>query len=318
MCFSYQWNTLTDTSTITYPQFVLAANGRLQLSYRIGVSGNGQASVAEYNGSAWSILGQWTSATGTYTSTNGVSSTARNLYIHGFTYKGSRLHVSGTWREQNAGVLCNSGGLTNHDTVYVYSDDSGRTWKNSAGSTIATTGSSSLVSVGSTGLVVDPLDPNHGLMNQESQDVDSAGLPHALISYVPGRFGQCVTNYVADRQKNGRAFHVYKNSTGLWTKFELPYAINSVGRTQLVMDSRDNAWAVLPFVRVAVATKAGGWKDWSLVYDGTTTGLGAFGEVVVDRTRIQAGQDVLSVIYQKTSSGSTPSEVRIVEFALNS
>lgn len=54
-----------------------------------------------------------------------------------------------------------------------------------------------------------------------------------------------------------------------------------------------------------------------MVYDGTTTGLSGFGEVVVDRIRMQAGQDVLSVMYQKSSSGSTPSELRVVEFLLN-
>lgn len=188
-------------SSITYPQFVLAANGRLQLSYRVGISGNGQASIAEYNESTWSILGQWSSPTGTYTSTNDVASTARNLYIHGFTYKSGRLHSSGTWREQNTGFLCSSGGLTNHDTIYVYSDDSGRTWKNSVSTTVGTTGTSSLVGIASTGIIVYPLDPNHGLMNQESQDVDTTGLPHVMISYVPGRFGQCVSNYVTDRQK---------------------------------------------------------------------------------------------------------------------
>lgn len=304
-------------SQITYPQFVLAANGRLQLSYRTGVSGNGQASIAEYNGSSWSILGAWSSATGTYKSTNSATSTARNLYIHGYTYRGSRLHSSGTWRETNSAVLCNSGGLTNHDTVYVYSDDSGRTWKNSGGSTVATTGSSTLVSVSSSNIIVDSLDPNHGLMNQESQDVDSAGLPHIMISYVPGRFTQCVTSYQSDRTSYGRAFHVWKNSTSLWTKYEVPFALNAVGRSQLVMDSKDNAWAVLPYVRVAVATKAGGWKDWTLVYDGQSNGLGAFGEVIVDRTRLQSGQDVLSVMYQKSSSGTNPSEVHVIDFTLN-
>ena len=302
-------------SQVTYPQFVVAANGNLQLSYRIGVSGNGQASIAEYNGSSWSVLGVWTSKTGTYTA-NGATSTARNLYINGYTYKGSRLHSSGTWRETNSAVTCNSGGLTNHDTVYVYSDDSGRTWKNSGGSSVATTGSSTLVSITSSNIIVDALNPDHGLMNQESQAIDSAGLPHIVISYVPGRFTQCVTSYQTARTSYGRAFHLYKNSTSLWTKYEIPYALNSVGRSQIVMDSRDNAWVVLPFVKVAVATKAGGYTDWTLAYDGTSTGLGAFGEVVVDRTRVQAGENVLSVMYQKSSSGSS-SEVHVIDFTLN-
>lgn len=189
---------------MTYPQFVVTPDNLLQFVYRSGVSGNGATQLAEYSGGKWSNVGSWASATGTYTSTNGVTSGARNLYIHGFTYQSSRLHVTGTWREQVGGVSCNAGGLTNHDTTYFYSDDKGnvwiflmfdfplmyiliqgRTWRNSAGSSVGTSGSSP-VNVNSGGIIVDSLNADHGLMNQESQAVDSAGLIHAIISYVPG------------------------------------------------------------------------------------------------------------------------------------
>ena len=43
------------------------------------------------------------------------------------------LHAFYTWREQNNAVMCDAGGLTNHDTGYVYSTDRGRTWRNAAG-----------------------------------------------------------------------------------------------------------------------------------------------------------------------------------------
>lgn len=174
--------------------------------YRSGVSGNGATQLAEYSGGSWSNVGSWASAAGTYTSTNGAQSTARNLYIHGFTYGSGRLHVAGTWREQNGAVMCASGGLTNHDTVYAFSDDRGmfllgfgtflmtnifylvgRTWKNSAGSSVGTSGSNPF-NVNTGGLIVDPLNADHGLMNQESQAADSTGQPHVIISYVPGTF----------------------------------------------------------------------------------------------------------------------------------
>lgn len=117
--------TLNPASVVTYPQFVITPDNRLQFVYRSGVSGNGATQLAEYNGGTWSNVGSWASASGTYTSTNGAQSTARNLYIHGFTYRSGRLHVTGTWREQNSAVMCSSGGLTNHDTVYIFSDDRG-------------------------------------------------------------------------------------------------------------------------------------------------------------------------------------------------
>ncbi|MET9057908.1 BNR repeat-containing protein [Streptomyces antibioticus] len=304
---------LTLTSQFTYPQFIATPEGRLQLSYRAGVSGNGRNGLAEYDGSAWTALGEWSASTGTYSSEHG-SSTARNMYLHGIDYDvNGRLHAFFTWREQNGAVMCNGGGITNHDTGYVYSDDRGRTWRNAAGTVVGTTGGSDKVAVTDSGLVVDALNPDHSLMNQESQATDSAGRPHAIISYVPGRFGQCTTHYVTDRTANGRAFHVRRNASGTWQKTEIPVPLNSSQRSKLVLDRYDNAYAVLPFGRIAGASKASGHTDWTLLFDGG--GLNAFGEVVIDETRIRA-DNTLSFMYQEKSSGTTPSALRVVDFAL--
>jgi hypothetical protein len=301
------------TSQFTYPQFVATPEGRLQLSYRVGVSGNGRNALAEYDGTSWTNLGEWSSSTGTYTSEHG-SSTARNMYLHGIDYdKNGRLHSFFTWREQNGAVMCSSGGITNHDTGYVYSDDRGRTWRNNAGTVVGTTGGSDKVAVTDSGLVIDALNPDHSLMNQESQSTDSSGLPHAIISYVPGRFGQCTTNYVSDRTANGRAFHVRKNSSGTWQKTEIPVVLGSSQRTKLILDKYDNAYAIFPFGRIAGASKASGYTDWTVLFDGS--GLNAFGEVVIDETRV-AQSNVLSFMYQEKSSGTTPSALHVVDFAL--
>ncbi|WHX17340.1 BNR repeat-containing protein [Streptomyces malaysiensis subsp. malaysiensis] len=303
------------TSQFTYPQFIATPDGRLQLSYRSGVSGNGRNALAEYDGSDWTALGAWSSATGTYTSEHG-SSTARNMYLHGIDYgPDGRLHAFYTWREQSNAVMCAGGGLTNHDTGYAYSSDRGRTWRNATGAVVGTTGGSDTVAVGDAGTVVDPLGPDHSLMNQESQATDSAGLPHALISYVPGRFGQCTTDYVADRTANGRTFHLFKDASGTWKKTEIPVALGSSQRSHLVFDRYDNAYAVMPYGRIVAASKSSGWTDWKTLFDGS--GLNAFGEVVVDDTRLT--QDgVLSYLYQRKSSGTTPSALRVIDFALPS
>ncbi|KAF8158012.1 hypothetical protein B0H34DRAFT_749368 [Crassisporium funariophilum] len=302
-------------SVITYPQFVVTSDNLLQFVFRSGVSGNGATQLAEYNGASWSNVGSWASASGTYTSTTGATSTARNLYIHGFTYRLGRAHVTGTWREQNGAVSCSGGGLTNHDTTYFYSDDKGRTWRNSAGSSIGTSGSSP-VNVNTGGIIVDSLNADHGLMNQESQAIDSAGQIHAIISYVPGRFTQCVTNYETDRTSFARPFHVFRSANGTFTKMEIPFALNAVGRSQIVFDNADNAYVVLPYVRIVTASKSSGWTDWTLAYDGVATGLNAFGEVTVDRSRVPSG--VLSILYQLKSTGTTtPSAVKLIDFKLN-
>lgn len=52
-----------------------------------------------------------------------------------------------------------------------------------------------------------------------------------------------------------------------------------------------------------------------MLYDGVTAGLNAFGEVVIDETRV--GQDhFLSIMYQEKSSGTTPSALRNLNFRL--
>lgn len=297
---------------MTYPRFVVAPDGRLQFSYRTGGSGNGTQELAEYDGSTWRVLGKWSSATGPWTSTNGVVSTTRNLYLHGLTYgPNGRLHAAFTWREGNSGVLCSPGGITNHDTGYVYSDDQGRVWRNNAGQEVGVTGSR-LVSVASPGHVVDRLDPNHALINQESQAVDKAGNPHVVISYVPGRFGQCVTDFVAQRRANGRAFHLTRSVDGTWRKTEIPVAPKAFGRSQVVLDSNDDIYVVMPFGRIVAASKASGWTDWKVVREPSPN---AFGEVLVDSSRV-AADGVLSVMYQDKSSGTTPSPLRVADFQL--
>ncbi|MGP4028311.1 BNR repeat-containing protein [Actinomadura sp. 3N407] len=311
-----------DLGAITYPQFAVTPERRLQLVYRTGGSGNGTNEIAEYDaagGGTWTRLGKWSSAAGTY-SGNGQTSDARNMYVHGITYgKDGRLHAAFTWRERNFGVLCHPGGLSNHDTGYVYSDDRGRTWRNNAGQAVATTGTADQVALDDPGLVVDPIDPNHALMNQESQAVDSAGRPHVIISYVPGRFTQCVTDFTAQRKAYSYAFHLTRDAAGKWRKVEIPVPNKAFGRSRIVFDEADNAYVIMPFGRIAGASKASGWTDWKLLFDGTHDAdgrtLNVFGEVLVDDSRV-ASDGVLSVMYQQKSTGTTPSPIRVIDFKL--
>ncbi|WHT22745.1 BNR repeat-containing protein [Crossiella sp. CA-258035] len=209
-----------ELGAMTYPRFVVTPEGRLQFSYRTGGSGNGVNELAEYSGGTWRKLGAWTSATGSYTGPNGVVSGTRNMYLHGLTYdRRGRLHAAFTWREGNAGVLCARGGLTNHDTGYVYSDD------------------------------------------------------------------------------RGRAFHLVRGADGGWTKREVPVAPNHTQRSKIVLGRLESAYLVLPGGWIVAASKASGWTDWRLVFDGA--GLRAFGEVSVDASRLGT-QGILSVQYQQT------------------
>jgi hypothetical protein len=308
----------TDLGSITYPQFVVTPENTLQLSYRTGGSGNGTNELAEYDAAGWRKLGKWSSAAGSYTQ-NGATSATRNMYVHGLTYGANgRLHAAFTWREGNAKVLCHPGGLTNHDTGYVYSDDRGRTWHNNTGTAIGTTGGDDLVAVDDPGHVVDPINVDHAIINQESQAVDHAGEPHVIVSYVPGRFTQCVTDFTAQRKAYSRAFHLTRNAAGQWRKVEIPVPAEAFGRSRIVFDRADNAYVVMPFGRIVGASKASGWTDWRLLFDGTDFGgrtLNIFGEVVVDDARV-ASEQVLSILYQQKSTGTTPSPIRVIDFKL--
>ena len=92
-------------------------------------------------------------------------------------------------------------------------------------------------------------------------------------------------------------------------------AQNSSQRSQLVLDAYDNAYVVMPYGRIVAASASSSWTDWTVLYDGTST-LNAFGEVVVDHSRVSI-DGVLSFMYQETSSGTTtPSPLHVIDFQL--
>lgn len=126
-----------------------------------------------------------------------------------------------------------------------------------------------------------------------------------------GRFTQCVSSYAKDRTSYARPFHLYRGQDGAWHKMEIPVALNSSGRSQIVLDANDDAYVVAPFDRVVTAS---GWTDWAVKFDGS--GLNAFGEVIVDRSRV-ASEGILSIMNQRSSSGTTPSPVRVVDLRLS-
>lgn len=294
------------------PEFVITPDNRLQLSYQTGISGNGIMELAEYT-TSWSVLGSWQSSTGTYAA-NGATSATRSLYLHGLTYgEDGRLHAAFTWREGDTDVLCDSGGLANHDTGYVYSDDGGRTWLNNAGNLVAALGTATQVTIDSPGIVIDSLDVDHGLMDSESQAVDSLGQPHVLISYVPSRYTECVHDVGDNRISYARSFYIYRDCSGAWHKMEIPVSLGSSSRSQLVLDSSDNAYVIMPSGRIVTASAASDWTDWTVVYDGED--LNASGEVSVDSSRIGT-EKILSIMYQRKGSGKTSSALRTIDVSV--
>jgi hypothetical protein len=303
------------TNNVTYPYFMNAADSAktLQFVYRTGSSGNGQLQLAEYNASTGSYthLGKFVDSAGTYT-LNGVSSSTRNAYPHGFNYDyAGRLHMAFTWRENLSTQFFSncSATINNHDTSYVYSDDRGRTWKNSAGTTVGTTGTN-WIQLTDPGLVVDPLPVGRDLMNQETQSMDRNNLFHALISYVPGRYqSTCATS-----RSQAQPFHVWRSAGGTWTKVEVKLNGTDVNqgydRSKLFFGLSNNLYAVLPDLRIIGASASTNWTDWKLIYDGRS--LGNYGETIIDYnlTRVANG---VSVVYLKNTT-STTGELHVADF----
>jgi hypothetical protein len=309
------------TGNVTYPYFVNAGDSAktLQLAYRTGSSGNGQLQLAEYTPNTsttstgtWKVIGQFTGSTGSYTQNN-ITSTTRNAYPHGFTYDyAGRLHMAFTWRENLSTAFissCGTSTINNHDTAYVYSDDKGRTWKNSAGTQVGKTGSSQ-ITVSSSGIVVDTLAVGRDLMNQETQIMDRNNLFHAMISYVPGRYqSTCATS-----RSVSQPFHLWRSATGAWTKVEMKLGGADVNqgydRSKMFFGLSNNLYVVLPDLRIVGATASTNWTDWTLLYDGRS--LGNYGETIIDYnlTRLANG---VSVMYMKNTS-STTGELHVLDF----
>jgi hypothetical protein len=290
----------------------------LQLAYRTGSSGDGEMRLAEYSTSSgnWSVVGQFTSATGSYTQ-NRTTSGSRNAYPHGLDYDGAgRLHMTFTFREDlNITWFANCADtISNHDTLYMYSDDCGRTWKNNAGTTVADTKAGTSAGVGSPGLVVDPLPIGRDMMNQETQVTDHRNLIHAVISYVPERYQTTCAN---DRSQ-AQPHHLWRDADGKWTKTEILPGGKDVNqgydRAKAFVDAGDNLYVLLPDLRLLGAVAASGWTDWQLLWDGKS--CGNYGEAIIDYnlTRVTNG---VSILYMKDTSSST-GELHVLDLKLGS
>jgi hypothetical protein len=304
------------TDNVTYPYFISPDAKTLQLAYRTGGSGDGEMQLAEYGNGAWSYVGQLTSATGGYTQA-GVTSNTRNAYPHGLDYDGAgRLHMAFTWRENlDTAFIANcADAINNHDTLYIYSDDRGRTWKNSAGTTVADVAAKKTAGVSSPGLVVDPLPVGRDMMNQETQVTDHANLIHVVISYIPDPYQPgCATD-----RTQAQPFHLWRSADGTWTKTQIKLGGQDVNqgydRSKVFVDASDNAYVLLPDLRLVGASAASRWIDWKLLWDGKSRGN--YGEAIIDVavTRVASG---VSVLYLKDTSNTT-GELHVLDLKLTS
>ena len=256
--------------TMTYPQFLTTPAGKLQLALRTGTSGAGDEVLYEYANSTWSSVGRFIDGT----------TAGNNAYLFGLEYDTTGLlHATWTVRET-------SNASTNHDLFYAYSKDDGRTWRNNAGTVIATTGSAPLIS-DAAGLRVWAIGQNRGLINQESQVVDKAGIVHVLASHLPAS-APSNSDFTAARE-NAVLVHYWRDKASkVWHQTYTPFLERS-SRGDIGVDAADNLYVAsgdssTRKLHIETASKASGWTDWTLRY---TSAAIYFSDPLVDHERLR-------------------------------
>ncbi len=142
---------------VTYPQFYRLSGGDLLFMYRYGSSGSGNTMVNRYS----SDTGEWQSIHHPLIDGEG----ERNAYVNPLSIdREGGWHISWNWRET-------WDVSTNHDIMYAYSPDEGKTWLNSKGEEY------SLPVTAGNAEVAFEIPQKSELINQTSMTINSKGEP---------------------------------------------------------------------------------------------------------------------------------------------
>ncbi|MDP6546181.1 MAG: BNR repeat-containing protein [Phycisphaerae bacterium] len=301
---------------ITYPRFWQTPGGDLQFCYRRGGSGNGDRMLVDYDPKtgAWANTRQIDSRKGQFADDMGKSK-SRCSYPNGYNYgpKG-KLHATWVWRESSQGA--------NHDLMYAYSEDGGKTWLNNQGKTLSTP-----PHVASPGVKVVDIARKYGLMNTHGQAVDSRGRIHVVMWHCSDESLKAAGSKPGAKRWGPpaarRNHHYWRDRKGAWRHTELPGAAGT--RPKIFIDTQDNAYVIYSnswsrgvfFTKgnmtIMAATSKSDWKDWKTLH----VEKGPFGnEMLIDYYRWKQN-NILSVMVQtspKKAHAATP--LRILDFTL--
>jgi hypothetical protein len=277
---------------VTYPRFISKPDGNLLFECRFRWSGYGDSYLREYNADTqtWSLIGR-------YVQGEDVTPDAC-AYINGMSYdKFGRLHVTWCWRDD-------FGGGSNHDFYYAYSEDHGRTWKDTFNEQKAVTDVMDPVADTKTGgalgqtkksFMIEAIPYNRGYINQETQDVDSRGRIHAVNSHIPD--GQTSDSNWGNSRTKARLHHRFRKEDGTWVKRLITVngvSVNSTRRVHLAIDSYDNAYVMANNVGVLMASPDDDYATWKLISEDGKTGF--LSEPLADKPLLRE-KGVLSFVY---------------------
>ena len=290
---------------ITYPRFWQTPDGGLQFCYRRGGSGQGDRMLVDYvpEAGTWANTRQIDSGVGAFEDALGASN-SRCSYPNSYEYgpKG-RLHATWVWREDAHG--------SNHDLVYVYSEDGGITWRNNQGEVL-----DGPPGVNSPGVTVAKIGRAYGLMNTHGQTVDSQGRVHVVMWHCSDETLAAAGSEPGEQRWGPpaaqRYHHYWRDTEGTWHHTELPWV--SGNRPKVFVDKHDNAvliYAKDKNLEIASATAASQWTDWQVVH----TEPGPFvNEMLGDLYRWRA-EGVLSILAQGApDKPHDPTPLRILDF----
>ena len=207
---THKLGSISPAPQVTYPRFFPAPDGNLMLYYRSVTSGNGNGMIERYDGDRhdWTPgLGRFIARDiGTYAAI-GKTSQARCPYMNSLSFAGKRLHASWVWRDR----FEKTDPRNQHDLCYAYSDDQGRTWRNTAGRVIGRSGED-CIHLDSPGLVVAPIPSGRGLANQNAQYAFADGSIHVVMRHrLDGAKASCYQ-------------HHWRDKKGAWRHEALSYA----------------------------------------------------------------------------------------------
>lgn len=306
---------------ITYPRFWQTPDGGLQFCYRQGSSGNGDRMLVDYDpeSGAWVNTRQIDSRAGVFKDGTGPSG-SRCSYPNGYDYGPfGKLHATWVWRESSQGA--------NHDLMYAYSEDGGRTWLNNAGKAFGEP-----PHVNSPGVTVWQIPRDHGLMNTHGQAVDSKGRVHVVMWHCTAETIAAAGSKPGEQRwgppEARRYHHYWRDSRGVWHHRQLPWAAGN--RPKVFIDKEDNAILIFGArrrpasladghlhvegsLRIAAATAASEWTDWKIVH----VEKGPFvNEMLGDPYRWKT-EGILSILVQESPQKDHQSTaLRILDFAM--
>ena len=306
--------------TLTYPRFWQTPQGGLQFCYRVRRAGDGDRVLVDYSPKTgnWGGTRQIDSGAGTFKDHWG-QSPSRCSYPNGYCFgPDGNLHVTWVWREGK--------GNANHDLMYSYSEDNGRTWLNNKGEKL------SIPHVGSPDITVATIPRGLGLINTGGQAVDSKGRVHAVMWHcsketLAAEGQQPSKGYGFGPPRARRYHHYWRDVDGKWHHRELPWMAGN--RPKVLTDRNDNAlliwgaaqpdakwfgsgWFRHADLKIAVATAKSGYTDWRIVH----VERGPFANEMLADTHRWQRDGTLSVMVQETADHHVPSRLRIVEFRI--